>query len=63
MIGKKSRFKMKKQASIDFYSYEFENIIKGKKGDKLTRYLANLPLTSPLFESTTIQAFMDVQWQ
>ena len=30
----------KKQASINFYSYEFEKIIKGKKGDQLTRYLS-----------------------
>lgn len=60
----KGRFSSKKkQASIDFYSYEFEHLIKGKKGDQLTRYLAELPLTSSVFESTTIQAFMDVQWQ
>lgn len=44
----------KKQASIDFYSYEFEHLIKGSKGDQLTRYLAEQPLTSPVFESTTI---------
>lgn len=44
----------KKQASIDFYSYEFDRLIKKKKGDQLTRYLAEQPLTSPVFESTTI---------
>lgn len=49
----------KKQASINFYSYEFERIMKGKKGAELIKYLSDQPLTSPLFESSTVQAYMD----
>jgi hypothetical protein len=29
-----------KQASINMYSYEFESIMKGKKGDQLIKYLS-----------------------
>jgi hypothetical protein len=39
----------KKQASINFYSYEFEKIMKGKKGEKLIKYLSDQHLDSPLF--------------
>ena len=52
-----------KQASINFYSYEFESIIKGKKGNSLIKFLSEQPLDSPLFESSTMQAYMDAQWQ
>ena len=52
-----------KQASINFYSYEFERIIKGDKGEQLIKYLSNQPLSSPLFESPTVHAYLDSQWQ
>lgn len=55
--------KKKKKFHIDIYSYDFEKLIKGRKGEIITKYLAELPLTSPIFESTTIQAYMDFQWQ
>ena len=53
----------KKKASINFYSYEFDHIIKGKKGAQLIEYISKQPLNSPLFESPTVQAYLDAQWQ
>ena len=44
----------KKKASINFYSYEFDHIIKGKKGEQLIDYISKQPLNSPLFESPTV---------
>ena len=53
---------MKRQASIDYYSYDFEKLIKGKRADMLTKYLASLSHSSPLFENQTIQAYIETQW-
>lgn len=49
----------KKQASIDYYSYDFDKIIKGERANKLTKYLASLSHSSPLFENQTIQAYIE----
>lgn len=55
--------RQEKQASINMYSYEFESIMRGKKGDHLIKYLSDQPLNSPLFENPTVHAYLDSQWQ
>lgn len=37
--------------------------MKGKKGADLIKYLSEQPLQSPLFESPTVHAYLDAQWQ
>jgi hypothetical protein len=61
--SKKALGTKSKQASINFYSYEFESIMKGKKGAELIKYLSDQPLQSSLFESPTVHAYLDAQWQ
>ena len=65
LFGALDAFKDKKtkQASINFYSYEFERFIKGTRAEQLVKYLSNQSLNSPLFESPTVQAYLDSQWQ
>ena len=49
----------RKKASINFYSYEFDHIIKGKRGAQMIEYISKQPLSSPLFESPTVHAYLD----
>lgn len=43
-----------KKSLVNFTSYDFKDIITGKKAAKLIKMLSDLPLESPIFELTPI---------
>ncbi len=43
-----------KKSLVNFTSYDFKDIIRGKKAAKLIKFLSDLPLESPIFELTPI---------
>lgn len=52
-----------KKSLVNFTSYDFKDIITGKKAAKLIKMLSDLPLESPIFELSPIQTFLKAQWQ
>lgn len=52
-----------KKSLVNFTSYDFKDIITGKKAARLIKMLSDLPLESPIFELTPIQTFLQAQWQ
>jgi hypothetical protein len=59
---KKKKLLRQTESAIDYYTYEFDKLLVGKRADQLTKYLAFLPHSSPLFENKTIQAYINSQW-
>jgi hypothetical protein len=57
---KKGTFKKnKKETSIDFYTYDFGDLLKGSAGKKFVKFISRQPITSPMLENKTVHAFLD----
>jgi hypothetical protein len=48
-----------KKSLVNFTSYDFRDILTGKKANRLIKMLNDLPLDSPIFDLKPIQVFLE----